>query len=261
MIRITAPAIATSIQDQGRFGHRAEGFCRSGAMDRASLAAANALAGTAQASAGIEFGPGSLSIEITDAGTMAFTGAWREGAPWWETLQVDPGDRFNLSGPIDGMWSYLALSGGVDAPMILGSRSTSVREGIGAWLSPGALVVPGNQIAMPSAAPPLPMSGAVRVYGELSGEWTVGQRVDRMGYVLEGRRVDGGRGDLISEPLMPGCVQIPPDGYPIVLMAECPTVGGYTLGGVVHSEDLRLVAQKGPGMKLTFVKVSSEDFS
>jgi allophanate hydrolase subunit 2 len=254
VIRILTPSIATSIQDQGRFGYRMRGICRSGAMDPASLAAANRLAGAAWRSAGIEFGPGPFAFEVTSHGTLAFAGARRTGAPWWRTLDVDPGDRFELGSPPEGMWSYLAIGGGVEAPVLMGSRSTSVREGIGAWLEAGAVADPGAYVAAPSEVEPLPMSGEVRVFGELAGQWTVGERVDRMGYQLEGRKMEGGRADLSSEPLLPGCVQVPPSGSPIVLMAECPTVGGYTIGGIVHSEDLRLVAQTPPGANLTFVK-------
>jgi allophanate hydrolase subunit 2 len=100
---------------------------------------------------------------------------------------------------------------------------------------------------------PLPLSGDVRVFDGLTGEWTVGDRVDRMGYQLEGGTVAPGRANLLSEPLLPGCIQVPPNGLPIVLMAEGPTVGGYTLGGVVHSEDLRLVAQTQPGGRLNLI--------
>jgi allophanate hydrolase subunit 2 len=253
VIRIRTPSIATSVQDQGRFGHRMLGYCRSGAMDAASLAAANRLAGAAWRSAGIEFGPGGFECVVTAQGTLAFSGAPREGAPWWTTLNVSPGDRFTLGPPTRGMWSYLAIGGGVASPVVLGSRSTSVREGIGSWLGPGAMVEAGGQVAAPSPVDPLPMTGKVRVFGELSGDFTVGNRVDRMGYLLEGRTIEGGRADQLSEPLMPGCIQIPPGGNPIVLMAECPTVGGYTLGGVVHSADLRLVAQTPPGGRLSLV--------
>jgi allophanate hydrolase subunit 2 len=254
MIRLIAPAIATSVQDQGRFGHRMFGIGRSGAMDPASLAGANRAAGAGPGAAGVEFGPGTLVIEATAAGTIAFGGAPRSGAPWWETIEVAAGDRVEVAGPSEGMWSYLAIGGGVDSPVVMGSRSTSFREGIGSWLQPGATLAAGEQRAAPAPVEPLPMDGPVRVFGDLSGEWTVGSRVDRMGYQLEGRTVPGGRADLHSEPLLPGCIQVPPNGLPIVLMAEGPTVGGYTVGGVVHSEDLRLVAQTQPGGRLDFVR-------
>ncbi|HVL50281.1 MAG TPA: hypothetical protein VM754_02110 [Actinomycetota bacterium] len=258
MIRIVGPAIATSIQDQGRYGSRMQGFGRSGAMDTASLRATNRAAGAAAGAAGIEFGPGLLVVEITaPGGTIAFGGAFRSGAPWWQTIEAEPGDRFELGSPAEGMWSYLALGGGVDAPIVMGSRSASVREGIGSWLAPGAVLGAGHDHVEPQPVVAPPMSGDVRVYGGLSGEFTVGNRVDRMGYQLEGGSVAGGRADLLSEPLVPGCIQVPPDGRPIVLMAEGPTVGGYTVGGVVHSEDLRLVAQGQPGNRIRLVAAGS----
>ena len=253
MIRLVAPAIATSIQDQGRFGHRMVGIGRSGAMDPASLATANRAAGADPGAAGIEFGPGTLVVEITAGGTIAFGGAPRDGAPWWQTIEVGPGDRFELAGPTEGMWSYLAIRGGVDAPVVMGSRSTSIREGIGSWLQAGSTLDAGDSRTDPEPVEPLPLGGDVRVFGGLTGEWTVGDRVDRMGYQLEGGTVAAGRANLLSEPLLPGCIQVPPNGLPIVLMAEGPTVGGYTLGGVVHSEDLRLVAQTQPGGRLVLV--------
>jgi biotin-dependent carboxylase-like uncharacterized protein len=253
VIRIVAPAIATSVQDQGRFGMRMMGFGRSGAMDPESLRAANRAAGAYAGSAGVEFGPGALVIETTTAGTLAFGGAPRPGAPWWQTLEVEAGERFDLGSPAEGMWSYVAVGGGVDAPVVMGSRSTNVREGIGRWLVPGDLLTAGAEAAAPELAARPPMTGEIRVIGNLSGGWTVGARVDRMGYQLEGRTIPGGRSDLHSEPLLPGCIQIPPSGKPIVLMAEGPTVGGYTLGGVIHSQDLRLVAQTQPGGRLTLV--------
>lgn len=253
MIRIIAPAIATSVQDQGRYGYRSLGFGRSGAMDPESLRAANRAAGAWVGSAGIEFGPGALVVETTSPGTLAFGGAPRPGAPWWQTIEVEAGERFELGSPQDGMWSYLAIGGGVDAPLVMGSRSTNIREGIGGWLAPGEVVGSGGEAAAPEAPAPPPLSGEIRVYGDLPGRWVVGGRVDRMGYRLEGDKIPPGRSDLHSEPLLPGCIQIPPNGKPIVLMAEGPTVGGYTLGGVIHSEDLRLVAQTRPGGRLLLV--------
>jgi biotin-dependent carboxylase-like uncharacterized protein len=254
MIRIIAPAIATSVQDQGRFGSRMMGFGRSGAMDPESLRGTNRAAGAYAGSAGVEFGPGMLVIETTTPGTLAFGGAPRPGAPWWETLEVEAGERFELGAPIEGMWSYLAIGGGIDVPPVMGSRSTNVREGIGRWLIPGDVLTAGAEAAAPEAPVQPSMKGEIRVIGNLQGEWTVGARVDRMGYQLEGRTVAGGRSDLHSEPLLPGCIQIPPNGKPIVLMTEGPTVGGYTIGGVIHSEDLRLVAQTPPGGRLTLVQ-------
>jgi allophanate hydrolase subunit 2 len=253
MIRIIAPAIATSIQDQGRFGHRTLGYSRSGAMDPQSLETANRIAGALPGAAGLEFGPGTLVIEILRRGTICFGGAARAGAPWWETLAVEPGRRFELTGPRAGMWSYLTVAGGVSAPEVMGSRSTQVREGIGSWITPGAVLEPSDESAAPVKLSAPGMEGPVRLYGNLEGTFVVGGRVDRMGYQLEGGSLKGGKADEWSEPLLPGCIQLPPDGKPFVLMAEGPTVGGYSVPAVVHSDDLRLIAQTQPGGKIDFV--------
>ena len=221
-------------------------------MDPLSLALTNQLAGAAPGAAGIEFGPGRFAIEIIASGVIAFGGARREGAPWWETLQVTSGDMFDLSSPRDGMWSYLAVQGGIDAPLVMGSRSCQVREGIGRWIVVGDEFTAHGDFATPKAVTPPAMTGAVRLYGELPGLWIVGTRLDRMGYHLEGQSLPPGLSDEWSEPLLPGCIQITPSGAPIILMAEGPTVGGYTVAGQVHSQDLRLVAQSRPGQSNLF---------
>ncbi len=252
MIRIIRAAVAMSIQDQGRYGHRAEGHARSGAMDQLSLRLTNRLAGASESAAGVEIGPGPCVIEVTAAGTIAFGGARREGALWWETLEARKGDQFELGDGSDGVWSYLSIAGGVDSPIYKGSRSTHVGEGIGSWLRNGDLVSAADDATDPAVVDPPDMQGMVRLFGELQGPRKTGGRGDRMGYELEGNPEDGGSAEDWSEPLLPGCIQVPPGGKPIVLMAEAPTVGGYSVPAVVHSEDLRLIAQSRPGAEIEF---------
>ena len=96
------------------------------------------------------------------------------------------------------------------------------------------------------------MGGAIRVFGELPGAWRVGTRCDRLGYMLEGDGVLRGAASEWSEPLLPGSIQITPSGAPIVIMPEGPTVGGYPIAAVVHSDDLRLIAQTPAGDELRF---------
>lgn len=256
MIRIVRPAVATSIQDLGRFGRRAEGLSRSGAMDSVSLRLANRAAGALEGSAAIEFGPGPLTFEVLADGVIAFGGAPRRGAVWWESVEVARGDRFELSSPIEGVWSYLSIAGGVEAPVVAGSRSTQVREGIGKWLEPGDTIDAGREVADPRAVDPPPLQGPVRIFGELPGKWSVGGRIDRMGYQLEGERLLPGAADEWSEPVLPGCIQVDPAGVPTILMAEDPVAGGYEVRAVVHSDDLRLVAQTTAGMALILIPES-----
>lgn len=258
MIRFTKAPVATSVQDQGRFGLRHLGLCRSGAMDPISARLANRLAGARDEDAVIEMGPGSCEMEVTAAGTISFGGASRDGAPWWRTIDVAPGDRFRLSQPIDGLWSYLAMAGGVDSPVIAGSRSTCVREGIGGWINPGDTLFPRrlplqNSLRGTHVTTPPEMTGPIRVFGDLGSGWSVGTRIDRMGYALEGPARKAGAEMEWSEPIPVGAVQITPSGGLFVMMAEGSTVGGYELAAVVHSDDLRLLAQSKPGTALEFI--------
>jgi allophanate hydrolase subunit 2 len=225
-------------------------------MDSLSLGIVNRLSGAQPNAAGIEFGPGPASFEVVARCTISFGGAPRDGAPWWRSLEVENGQTFELSSPREGNWSYLALEGGIDAPVIKGSRSTNVREGIGDWLKAGDVLRTSDANADPEEeAEGPPMQGPVRIYGDISGEWRVGTRTDRMGYQLDGGRLRPGRPDEWSEPVLPGFVQVLPSGLPIVLMPEGSTVGGYPVAGAIHSEDLRLVAQTRPGDPLRFVGV------
>lgn len=224
-------------------------------MDPISLGFANRLAGAAGDAAGIEFGPGPFAFEVIASCLLAFGGALREGAPWWRSVEAAPGDRFELSPPRDGMWSYVALAGGVDSDIAFGSRSTNLREGIGRWIQPGDEIAPSSEHSDPidSVDPPA-MKGPIRIFGDLPGDWSVGTRLDRMGYELEGSRLRPGTPDEWSEPVLPGCVQVYPSGIPVVLMPEGSTVGGYKVAAVVHSEDLRLVAQTPIGQAVRFVR-------
>lgn len=253
MIQFLKATVVTSVQDAGRVGHRSSGHARSGAMDVLSLQRTNAAAGASPGAAGIELGPGPCTFEITAKGTIAFGGAVREGAPWWRTIEVRPGDRFELSSPRDGAWSYLGLAGGVEAPVMLGSRSASVREGIGAWITAGAEIKSGGESSDPQDVEPAAMTGPIRLFGEMPGSWRVGTRTDRMGYMLDGEPLRSGTADEWSEPLLPGFIQVPPSGMPIALMVEGPTVGGYRVAAMIHSGDVRLLAQRKPGDEVTFI--------
>lgn len=226
-------------------------------MDPQSLAAVNRICGATNEAAGVEFGPGPMDIEILAACTIALGGARRDGAPWWRGLEVAPGSRFELSPPRDGVWSYLAMRGGIEAPIVMGSRSTNVREGIGRWLEQGDEIFPSSDFSEANtAAGPPPMGGPIRIHGDLPGAWKIGNRLDRMGYQLEGPRLPAGPPDEWSEPVLPGCVQVLPSGLPVVLMPEGSTVGGYKVAAVIHSDDLRLVAQARIGQPLRFVPAS-----
>ena len=260
MIRITKSCVAMSIQDMGRSGYRWKGFSRSGAMDPASLAALNGIVGNDIGAAAIEMGPGRAEITVLEPCTIAFGGARRFGADWWSPIEAVRGDILRLSDAEDGMWSYIVLRGGVEAPVVMGSRSTNVREGIGDWLEDGNTIAADMRsiTSMPAKddAPPM-QSSLIRVFGNIPGRWRVGTRMDRMGYLLEniGSPERKGKSGLPSEPLMPGCIQLLPSGNAIVAMAEASTIGGYEIAATVHSEDIRLIAQSRPGTEIHFTEI------
>ncbi|MCA1840974.1 MAG: biotin-dependent carboxyltransferase family protein [Actinomycetota bacterium] len=259
MIKVTKAAVASSIQDLGRRGWTWKGHCRSGAMDPACLQLTNRCVGNPAGAACIELGPSPFEIQVTKVCVLAFGGAVRSGAPWWEPVEYGPGQSIEVSSPKEGVWSYLAIQGGFDMQESFGSRSTCVREGIGRWVRAGDTFT--ANVPNPKNAPlpvdPPPMQGEVRTFGAslmMASDWTIGRRTDRMGYHLDADHPVGERPALeLSEPLIPGCIQMLPSGHAIVTMAESPTVGGYAPAGIIHSEDLRLVAQSKPGDQVRFV--------
>lgn len=256
MIRIIRAPAAMSVQDWGRPGHAHRGYCRSGAMDRLSMDLTNRAAGAATGSAVIEMGPTPCVLEATSSGTIAFGGATRSGAPWWEPLDVSAGDVFELSSPRDGLWSYLGVSGGVMGPEFLGSRSTCVREGVGAWIKAGDQLTCGASGSESSKVEPPEMSGTIRVFGQLP-LLRVGTRLDRMGYEMVGG-LEGGKAEELSEPTFPGFVQVLPSGNAFVLMAEAPTLGGYPVIATIHPDDLRLLAQARPGQRVHVTQIPAD---
>ena len=287
---LKAPPFAT-VQDLGWRTGRAMGLPQGGAMDRALLQEANECAGNAPGAAALEWalGPGSLRFErdatlcvLEDAevridGVAPGQGAMRVSAG--VVVEIIPGrrDRF----------VYVAVSGGIDVPLTLGSRSTYLPGGFGGV--EGRRIKTGDRL--PIGATPTsgstqaviarPQRGRGDPSGELllgvtrgpqwdrfdeaaraeffAGTYIVTPASDRMGYRLQGATVrPRERATLPSEAACLGAVQIPDDGQPIVLMPDGPTVGGYPKLAVVMGADLGKLAQCQPGRSVRFVEVAPE---
>ena len=275
MIEISmAPPFAT-VQDLGRFGHRASGVPVSGAMDPVSMRLANSLVGNPPDAAVIEWALGGGSLIFRRTLQYVVTGAVRAPRP----MTARAGDTVVLAPPIHffGRFIYVAVEGGIDVPLVLGSRSTYLPGAFGGYkgriLRTGDELPAGTNRGETLAAPTAAAfdSDAIRViFGPhrtaftaeqrqqfLSTEFKVAQASDRMGYRLDGPPLVGGEwGSRLSEPVCPGAIQITTGGQPIVLMPDAPTVGGYPVIGVVHSADLGRVAQRLPGEAVQFVEVS-----
>jgi antagonist of KipI len=264
----------TTVQDLGRRGHRAAGVPLSGAMDAFALRVANFLVGNTENAAALEFTLRGPELEFSADTVVAVGGADFGGVPVWQPVRVAAGTRINFSAARSGCRGYLALAGGFDVAPVLGSRSTYLRAALGghagrALRDGDVLYAPGlvprvagrwhiDERILPaySASPLVRVVRGVQAdeFGSLGdATFSVSQKSDRMGVRLAGPAlVRSVTGDLISMTVVPGTIQVPPDGQPIVLMADAQTIGGYPQIAHVISVDLPLVAQLRPGDTVRF---------
>jgi antagonist of KipI len=272
----------TTVQDLGRRGRRAEGLPLGGAMDPWALRIANLLVGNAEDAAGLEWTLIGPELEFAQATLVALTGAPSGahpiGQPWW----IEPGERLRLDVPRWGCRGYVAVAGGIGVEPVLGGRGTYLTAGIGGW--EGRALREGD--VLPTTAPrrtvtgrwhldhrmqpapaAVPVARIVRNAEERrAGEGLVDERFvvtprsDRMGLRLEGPRLRAAtEPERLSSAVLPGSIQVPPDGRPIVLMADAPTLGGYPLAGHVIGPDLGLLAQLRPGDTIGFREVALDE--
>jgi len=285
---VSADGLVT-VQDLGRFGQASLGVGRAGAFDRGALRLANRLVGNPAEAAGLELTLGEVRLRVRDAVTLALTGARRAGLDWGTAVSVPAGTLLRLHVPPSGLRSYLAVRGGVAVELVLGSRSTDTLSGLGpAPVTAGTRLDVGPEPAEPvSSAFAVPLAGsagwpATSSLASASGglrillgprddwfapeaitllrttSWTVRAESNRIGVRLDGPRLPraGGpraeRGELPSEATLPGALQVPLDGRPILLGPDAPVTGGYPVIAVVLDADLDAVAQLRPGDAVRF---------
>ncbi|MBI5898361.1 MAG: biotin-dependent carboxyltransferase family protein [Rhodocyclales bacterium] len=292
MIEVLAAALPASIQDFGRPGYRHLGMPLSGALDPEWMRIANALAGNSASAAVLEMrlvGPRlrvHQPLAIGLGGEFSATIEGRDGtrrpAANWCGHQLAPGEILELGNLRSGI-GYLAASGGFRVPPVLGSRSTYVRAGIGGLA--GRCLVVGDRL---DVGPDLPASvqrlgqaprldtGPIRVIAGpqaeyftaaawsdfLGAEFTVTREADRMGLRLDGSRLEHEPAlgtDIVSDAVTPGAIQVPGDGKPIILLADCQTVGGYPKIATVIGADLRRLGHALPGQKIRFAAIGLDD--
>lgn len=282
----------TTIQDLGRPGRRAAGVPPGGAIDRFALAAANRLVGNPEGAPALECalsGPTLVALRsCLVAVTGADFGALLNGRqmPGWTGVFMGEGDRLAFGDRHWGARMYVAVAGGLAADRWLGSSATYLlvgRGGVhGRSLKAGDELAPAGPAQRPSVAgrclpeglrPPYelePTLGAIRgphfnflsprARRSLFNErWTVSRDADRMGYRLEGAPLDVKGEELVSFGLAMGCIQVPPAGQPILLMADHQTAGGYPVVATVGRCDLPLAAQLLPGGHLRLREVAVEE--
>jgi antagonist of KipI len=292
VIAVSKPGVFTTVQDGGRTGFRAFGMPVAGAIDLRAFGIANLLARNPAGAAALEMTLLGGTFRFEREAYVAIAGADMQakldGAPvaTWSAFPVEAGSVLAFGSATDGCRTYLAAHGGIDVPRVLGSRSTYVRGGVGGLA--GRALVAGDSLAVSaSARPPLrpwslppelvPRRGAeirLRVlFGPqddrftpegvatfLGSAYTVTNRNDRMGYTLEGPIIrHAGGPDIVSDGLLPGAVQVPGSGMPIVLMADCQTTGGYAKIAAVIGPDLAELAQARRGDAVRFVRCTMDE--
>lgn len=268
-IHVVETAALVTIQDLGRHGHAHLGVPRAGALDQPAAALANRLVGNDASAAVLEVLLGGLVLRAGRGCWVAVTGADRAHptAQW-----LAAGGTLRVGTPATGLRSYVAVAGGFEVAPVLGSRSTDTL----AWVGPDPVVagavlpigVPAGE-PRPLETPRPPSPGPLRITPGPRVDWfgpdaldrlcaaayVVTTDSDRVGMRLEGpelRRVR--RGELPSEGMVLGAVQVPPSGRPVVFLADHPPTGGYPVVAVVDEEDLWQCAQLRPGEQVRFTR-------
>jgi len=295
----------TSVQDLGRVGFRQFGVSSGGALDSFGLRVANLLVGNDEGAPGLEITLGGLQLRFEDERLVVWCGGEFEvrigskALPAGHAARAQAGERLKFGRSQIGCRSWLVVSGGIDVPSTLGSRSTDLRAGFGgcggralrdgdvlplslypkssafvkarthkptlsisSWTAPHDWVTP---------AKPKPILRFIRgidwnrfnasTLKRLTGEaFTVSPDSDRMGVRLEGPELKRvDESDLISEAVAPGTIQVPPSGRPILLLGDCQTIGGYPKMAHVITVDLGVAAQLRAGDQVRFSEVSLAD--
>lgn len=293
MIEVIATGPVNTVQDAGRFGYRAQGVSTSGAMDPLSMRAGNLLVGNPEAAAAVEIQSFPLRLRFLAPVRFAVTGAdapmtldGRSLPSNWSTAAA-AGQTLEIGQPSRGARCYLTVAGGIAVPEVLGSRSTHLRNDFGGF--EGREIKAGDRIAVldgrqewqgsggvpPAFARPWAPAGAgdatvLRVVAGAdhdmfpedrreafwSTEWRITPQSNRSGYRLRGAALTlPSPVSLYSYGVVPGIVQVPPSGEPIIQMADANTAGGYPrLGGVIEA-DLWKLGQARIGGRLRFERV------
>ncbi|MCI2422648.1 biotin-dependent carboxyltransferase family protein [Saccharopolyspora sp. K220] len=296
---VRSPGLYTTVQDTGRDGHYEIGMPPSGAMDQFSYRAANLLVGNAEDAAALEatyIGP---KLEFTDDRVVAVTGAQApvrlngEPVPAWQAFPARAGDVLSFAMLTAGCRIYLAVSGGIDVPQYLGSRSTYTLTGLGGFegrkLAEDDRLPLGDGTGVPGPGVPEELRPEFAAVTELrtvvglcsyrlteSGmdsflgtDWKITKDADRVGYRLRGGRLDfvereqpfGAGGDpanVVDLGYPIGSIQVPGGDEPIVLLNDAVTGGGYATIGTIISTDRDRIAQTKTGDKVRFVPVDLE---
>ena len=295
---VTRAGFLTSVQDLGRTGLRQFGVSTSGALDSFALRVANLLVENDEGAAGLEITLGGLQLRFEDERIVAWCGGefdvqiGSRALPAGHVAHLQAGDELKFGLAQIGCRCWLAISGGIDVPVVLGSRSTDLRAnfgglegralrdgdqlslgefrqsetaaaaGISSWTAPHDWVSPASRHPSLHFIRGVDWNrfNDVTIQRFTQHEFTVSPDSDRMGVRFDGselKRED--ETDLISEAVAPGTIQVPPSGKPILLLGDCQTIGGYPKIAHVITVDLGIAAQLRAGDGVRFFEVSLQD--
>ncbi|AHD22542.1 allophanate hydrolase [Rhodococcus pyridinivorans SB3094] len=281
---VLSGGMLTTVQDRGRPGYGSSGLTRSGAADRRAHDAANRLVGNQPDAATLEVTGGGLAVRSVGETIAAVTGARADVTVCdrpvgdWARITLRNDDVLRIGVPNEGLRIYLAVRGGIDVREVLGSRSTDILSHTGP--SPvragDSLLVGAMSGHLPDEEqfpPPPPMDDPVEIRvrpgprddwftpGSLRAlfheTWTVTPELDRVGIRFHGpgRLHRARHEEMPSEGMVPGSLQIPPDGHPVLFLVDHPVTGGYPVAAVAVAADLPVAAQLRPGQRVRFVPV------
>jgi allophanate hydrolase len=293
VIKVRRAAPLLTVQDAGRFGYRADGVTTSGPLDPLAHAVANGIVRNAATAASLEGCLGGAAFTFHGDTAFSLTGAELEATldgnqvSTYAMHHAREGAELVITRVARGAVWYLALRGGIDVPPVLGSRSTLVSGGLGGLngepIRAGTELQLGHATRHPTAdarppipddlrtpldAAPIPLTPGPHSDALTGDEWreflgstyAVSNSISRVGFRLEGPTVPTHLpADLASEPACTGAMQLPPEGQPIVLMADHPTIGGYPMIGVVPRHAIGRFAQRPPGMTVRFERETAAD--
>lgn len=283
--------VLTTVQDEGRFGYQAYGVSTSGAMDSHAFHIANLLVGNKMTEGALEMTFIGPALRFTRDNIIAVTGGdlapMLDGRPFpmWKAVLVKEGQKLSFGGMRNGCRGYIAFSGGLDVPQVMGSKSTLLRNNLGGI--DGRKLQQGDEIGFISPKTELPNMEKRRVPVEVYPDKEIVLRVvlgpqddefteagirsffwhsgvltnefDRMGCRIEREPIEHkGDGNINTDGISLGSIQVPANGKPIIMLADRQSTGGYAKIGTVISVDLPKIAQSQPGFKVRFIQVGLE---
>lgn len=295
-LQVEHPGFLTMVVDEGRSGYRKLGVPVAGAADRRSYRLANLLCGNSRGEAALEMTLLGAKIRALTDVTVAVTGALAEVKIDGREEQMDrplllrKGSLLETGSFRTGCRAYLGVAGGIAVPQVMGSRSTYARGKFGGYqgrylkagdvlpagpapeharitaqYSPDVAAAasltsmlggPGSELVL--RVTPGPEAEEAGIEALCSDIYTINPESDRMGLRLAGRAVADNHGDILSSPVVPGVIQVPSDGKPLLLFCEAQTTGGYRRLAMVTEEDLSLAGQLRPGAKVRFRRAEEE---